>query len=61
MSYAFAALVKNPYGESLFPIELGPGLFLLASAVALVTSIAASVAPAIHAARLDPAVVIRYG
>ena len=61
MSWAFAVLVKNPYGESLFPVELGPGLFLLASGVAIATSIAASVAPAVHAARLDPAVVIRYG
>ncbi len=61
MSYAFAALVKNPYGESLFPVELSPGLFLLASGVAVATSIAAAVAPAVHAARLDPAVVIRYG
>lgn len=61
MSWAFAVLVKNPYGESLFPVELGPGLFLLASGVAVATSIAASVAPAVHAARLDPAVVIRYG
>jgi lipoprotein-releasing system permease protein len=61
MSWAFAVLVKNPYGESLFPVELGPGLFLLASGVAVATSIVASVAPAVHAARLDPAVVIRYG
>lgn len=61
MSWAFAAFVKNPYGEALFPVELGPGLFLLASAVAIATSIAAAVAPAVHAARLDPAVVIRYG
>jgi lipoprotein-releasing system permease protein len=61
MSGAFAALVKNPYGESLFPVALTPGLFLLASVVAIATSIAAAVAPALHAARLDPAVVIRYG
>jgi lipoprotein-releasing system permease protein len=61
MSYAFAALVRNPYGESLFPIELGPGLFLLASGVAVATSLLAAVAPALHAARLDPAVVIRHG
>ncbi len=61
MSWAFAVLVKNPYGESLFPVELGPGLFLLASGVAVATSIAAAVMPAVHAARLDPAVVIRYG
>jgi lipoprotein-releasing system permease protein len=61
MSYGFAAAVTNPYGESLFPIELTPGLFALASAVALGTSIAAAVAPARHAARLDPAAVIRHG
>jgi lipoprotein-releasing system permease protein len=61
MSWAFAALVKNPYGESLFPVELGPGLFLLASTVAIATALLAAVAPALHAARLDPAVVIRHG
>jgi lipoprotein-releasing system permease protein len=61
MSFAFAALVKNPYGESLFPVQLTPGLFLLASAVALSTSLVAAIAPALHAARLDPATVIRHG
>jgi lipoprotein-releasing system permease protein len=61
MGWGFAAAVKNPYGESLFPIELTPGLFLLASAVAIGTAIAAAVAPALHAARLDPATVIRHG
>ncbi len=61
MSLAFATFVKNPYGESLFPFELGPGLYLLASAVATGTAILAAVAPAVHAARLDPAVVIRHG
>lgn len=61
MSWGFAAAVKNPYGEALFPMELTPGLFLLASAVALGTSLLAAVAPARHAARLDPAVVIRHG
>jgi lipoprotein-releasing system permease protein len=61
MSWGFAAAVKNPYGESLFPIELTPGLFLLASAVAVATAIGAAVAPAVRAARLDPATVIRHG
>jgi lipoprotein-releasing system permease protein len=61
MGWGFAAAVKNPYGESLFPIELTPGLFALASAVAIATAVAASVAPALHAARLDPAAVIRHG
>ncbi len=61
MCFGFAAAVKNPYGEALFPIELSPGLFLLASAVALSTALVAAVAPARHAARLDPATVIRHG
>jgi lipoprotein-releasing system permease protein len=61
MGWGFAAAVKNPYGESLFPIELTPALFLLASAVAIGTAIVAAVAPALHAARLDPATVIRHG
>ena len=61
MSFGFAAAVKNPYGEALFPVELGPGLFLVAGAVALGTSVLAAAAPALHAARLDPATVIRHG
>jgi lipoprotein-releasing system permease protein len=61
MCYGFAAAVKNPYGESLFPVEVTPGLFVLASAVAVSTAVAAAVAPALHAARLDPATVIRHG
>lgn len=58
---AFGALLKNPHGEPRFPIELGPGLFLLASAVAISTALLAAIAPALHAARLDPAAVIRHG
>jgi lipoprotein-releasing system permease protein len=61
MSWGFAAAVKNPYGESLFPVELTPGLFLLAGTVAVATSIAAAVMPARRAALLDPAEVIRHG
>jgi lipoprotein-releasing system permease protein len=61
MSLGFAAAVKNPYGEALFPVDLHPGLFLVAAAVAFGTSILAAVAPALHAARLDPATVIRHG
>jgi lipoprotein-releasing system permease protein len=61
MSWGFAAAVKNPYGESLFPVELTPGLFLLAGAVAVATSVAAAVMPARRAALLDPAEVIRHG
>lgn len=57
----FAHAVKNPYGDSLFPVALTPGLWLGASAVALLTGIASAWYPARHAARLDPATVIRHG
>ncbi len=57
----FARAVKNPYGDALFPVELTPPLFALASVVAIGTGLAAAYFPARHAARLDPAVVIRYG
>jgi lipoprotein-releasing system permease protein len=61
LSSFFAHAVKNPYGESLFPIDLTPRLFLTASAVALVTGLVSAWYPARHAARLDPAQVIRGG
>jgi lipoprotein-releasing system permease protein len=61
LSSFFAHAVKNPYGESLFPIALTPRLFLTASAVALVTGLLSAWYPARHAARLDPAQVIRGG
>jgi lipoprotein-releasing system permease protein len=57
----FSHAVKNPYGDALFPVELGPGLFAAASLVALVTGLVSAVVPARHAARLDPATVIRHG
>jgi lipoprotein-releasing system permease protein len=57
----FAHAVKNPYGDSLFPVALTPGLYLGASAVALLTGLASAWWPARHAARLDPATVIRHG
>jgi len=55
----FRRAVKNPYGESLFHVELTPGLYLGAGLVALVTGIVASVFPARRAATVDPAAVIR--
>jgi lipoprotein-releasing system permease protein len=61
LSTFFAYAVKNPYGESLFPIALTPRLFLTAAAVALVTGLLSAWYPARHAARLDPAQVIRGG
>jgi lipoprotein-releasing system permease protein len=61
MALGFSHAVKNPYGEALFPVALTPGLFVLASAVAIGTGITAAVFPARVAARLDPATVIRHG
>ncbi len=61
LSLAFQLSVKNPYGTSLFPVDLSPRLFAGASLVAIVTGLAAAWLPARRAARLDPAVVIRYG
>jgi len=61
LSTFFAHAVKNPYGESLFPIDLTPRLFLTAAAVALFTGLVSAWYPARHAARLDPAQVIRGG
>ena len=57
----FAHAVRNPYGDSLFPIELTPRLFLTATAVALLTGLTSAWFPARHAAGLDPATVIRHG
>ncbi len=61
LSLAVQLSVKNPYGTSLFPVDLSPRLFAGASLVAIVTGLAAAGLPARRAARLDPAVVIRYG
>ena len=57
----FQRTVRNPYGESLFPVTLTPSLFVTAGAVALVTGLLSAVFPARRAARLDPATVIRNG
>lgn len=61
MGLAFASLAKGPTGAPLFPVDLTPGLYLGASAVALLTGTLAAWFPARRAARLDPAEVIRYG
>ncbi len=61
LSVFFAHAVKNPYGSAAFPIDLNARLYVVASAVALATGLLAAWFPARTAARLDPAVVIRYG
>jgi lipoprotein-releasing system permease protein len=61
MALAFAGLARAPTGDPLFPVDLTPGLYLAASAVAIVTGTLAAWFPASRAARLEPAEVIRYG
>ncbi|HET8725454.1 MAG TPA: ABC transporter permease [Anaeromyxobacteraceae bacterium] len=61
MAIAFAGLARAPTGDPLFPVDLTPGLYLAASAVAIVTGTLAAWFPASRAARLEPAEVIRYG
>jgi lipoprotein-releasing system permease protein len=56
---AWGALVKNPDGTPLFPLELDPLLFVGAAVLAMLTGIAAALAPALRGARLDPVVAIR--
>jgi lipoprotein-releasing system permease protein len=51
--------VRNPDGTPLFPLALEPSLFAAGLAGAAATGLAAAFAPALRAARLDPAVAIR--
>jgi len=55
----WGALVKNPDGTPLFPLELDPKLFAAAAVLATLTGLAAALAPALRGARLDPVVAIR--
>jgi lipoprotein-releasing system permease protein len=55
----WGALVKNPDGTPLFPLELDPLLFVGAAVLAMLTGVAAALAPALRGARLDPVVAIR--
>jgi lipoprotein-releasing system permease protein len=61
LSLMFSSLARNADGSPTFPVDLRPGLFASAAAVATLTGLLAAVAPARRAARLDPATVIRYG
>ncbi len=52
-------LEKNPDGSVMFAMTLAPSLFLTALALASLTGLIASYAPALRAAKLDPVVAIR--
>ena len=52
-------LARQVDGTELFPLLLEPSLFIVATAVATLSGVAAGVAPALRAARLDPVEAIR--
>lgn len=55
----FEGLAQNPNGSPTFPVALSPGLFVIASLVAVLVGLASAWGPARRAARLDPAQAIR--
>jgi len=60
LSFAFAALSRNPDGTATFPIDLTLRLVLTATLLATVTGVLAAVLPARQAGRLEPAEAIRH-
>ena len=52
-------LARQADGSELFPLLLEPSLFATAAAIATLTGVAAGMAPALRAARLDPVEAIR--
>lgn len=55
----WGALVRNPDGTPLFPLELDPELFLAAAILATLSGLIAAYVPALRGARLDPVAAIR--
>jgi lipoprotein-releasing system permease protein len=55
----WSALVKNPDGTPLFPLDLDPKLFAAAAVLATLSGLIAAYLPAQRGARLDPVVAIR--
>jgi lipoprotein-releasing system permease protein len=51
--------MRNPDGTPFVPISFEPRLFILSAVLAMLTGLAAAVAPARRGARLDPVVAIR--
>jgi lipoprotein-releasing system permease protein len=57
----FSGLARNPDGSPTFPVALGLTLYLRSALIITLIGMLSAVLPARHAARLDPAEVIRYG
>jgi len=55
----WGALLKNPDGTPLFPLELDPKLFIASALLATLSGLVAAYVPALRGARLDPVVAIR--
>ena len=53
------AVARQPNGTELFPLVLQRELFVYTAILATLTGLAAAVAPAVRAARLDPVEAIR--
>jgi lipoprotein-releasing system permease protein len=56
---AWQTYMRNPDGTPFVPISFEPRLFILSAVLAMLTGLAAAVAPALRGARLDPVVAIR--
>ncbi len=61
LTYLFLLFVRDERGDTLFPVQLEPQLFVFAIGVATLAGMAAAWFPSRRAARLDPAEVIRDG
>ncbi len=55
----WGVLVRNPDGTPLFPLELDPELFIVATILATLSGLVAAYVPALRGARLDPVAAIR--
>jgi lipoprotein-releasing system permease protein len=61
LSHFFQTLARNPDGSPTFPVALNLPLYLAGAALATLTGLFASIAPARRAAALDPADAIHQG
>lgn len=61
LAIGFNQFVRDEAGETVFPIEPSPTIFVAACVLATVVGLLAAVGPARRAARLDPADAITHG